>query len=93
MLVGRYIEPLKTAASIKFQDFYKKLNLRIILKKIYIFSLGYAGRAIFENFKDNENYEILGFIENNAALVGSEYKGYKVFSAKEAASLDCDFLL
>ena len=63
------------------------------MKKIYIFSLGYAGRAIFENFKDNENYEILGFIENNAALVGSEYKGYKVFSAKEAASLECDFFV
>lgn len=93
MLVGRYIEPLKTAASRIFQDFYKKLNLRIILKKIYIFSLGYAGRAIFENFKDDKNYEILGFIENNAALVGSEYKGYKVFSAKEAASLDCDFFV
>lgn len=63
------------------------------MKKIYIFSLGYAGRAIFENFKDNENYEILGFIENNAALVGSEYKGYKVFSAKEAVSLECDFFV
>ena len=59
-------------------------------KKIYIFSLGYAGRAIFANFKDNKDYEILGFIENNSALVGSEYKGYKVFSAKEAASLECD---
>ena len=72
MLAGRYIEPLKTAVSKIYKDFYKKLNLRIILKKIYIFGLGYAGRAIFENFKDDKNYEILGFIENNAALVGSE---------------------
>lgn len=64
-----------------------------LVEKIVIFGTGNAGRAIFENFKEGKNYEILGFIENNAALVGSEYKGYKVFSAKEAASLDCDFFV
>lgn len=61
------------------------------MKKIYIFSLGYAGRAIFKKLKADENYEILGFIDNNDELVGSEYKGYKIHSAKKANELECDY--
>ena len=53
------------------------------MKKIVIFGTGNAGRAIYRTFKDNKEYKIVAFIDNNKDMVGKDYKGISIFSPNE----------
>lgn len=58
------------------------------MKKIVIFGTGNAGRAIYRTFKDNKEYKIVAFIDNNKDMVGKDYKGISIFSPNEYDKLE-----
>ena len=62
------------------------------MKKIVIFGTGNAGRAIYRTFKDNKEYKIVAFIDNNKDMVGKDYKGISIFSPNEYDKLEFDYI-
>lgn len=63
------------------------------MKKIVIFGTGNAGRAIYRTFKDNKEYKIVAFIDNNKDMVGKDYKGISIFSPNEYDKLEFDYIV
>lgn len=55
-------------------------------KKIVIFGCGVYGRILFENMCAIGMNNIKCFCDNNRNIVGSEYKGCKVYSPQEAST-------
>lgn len=62
------------------------------MQKIVIFGTGNAGRAIYRAFKDSKEHKIVAFIDNNKAMVGKDYKGIAIFSPKDYAKLEFDYI-
>lgn len=60
-------------------------------KRILIFGVGAASRAIYR--KILLDYEVIGFLENNASLVGKDYQNTKIFSVKSVLDLKFDAIL
>lgn len=58
--------------------------------KIYIWGLGKGCERVLDNLK--EDIEVLGFIDNNPAFKGKEYKGKKIIAYKEIQE-DFDYFI
>ncbi|MDD0855203.1 hypothetical protein [Campylobacter magnus] len=61
------------------------------MKKAIIFSVGFAGRAIYRKAKDE--YQIIGFIDSNKEISGSKYEGITIYCVDEINNLDFDVIL
>ncbi|MFW2605372.1 hypothetical protein [Aliarcobacter butzleri] len=58
-------------------------------KRVIIFSLSGASRAIYRKLKV-EGIEIIAFVDNNPNLVGTLYNGIKIYSPNSLESLNFD---
>lgn len=63
------------------------------MQKIIIFGVGCAGRAMHRKFLKEAIYDVIGFIDNNDKIVGNNYKGLPIYSAKKAKELECDLFV
>lgn len=61
------------------------------MKKAIIFSVGFAGRAIYRKAKSE--YEIIGFIDNNKNISGTKYDNITIYHVDELKNLDFDIIL
>lgn len=61
------------------------------MKKAIIFSVGFAGRAIYRKAKDE--YQIIGFIDNNKEISGTKYEEKMIYYVDEINNLDFDVIL
>lgn len=61
------------------------------MKKVIVFSVGFAGRAIYRKAKNE--YEIVAFIDNNKDISGTKYEDIDIYHVDELKNLDFDFIL
>lgn len=61
--------------------------------KTIIFSIGAIGRLFYRKYRDNSEYEIIGFIDNNPALKGTFYDKHPIYSVQDLVSLNYDKVL
>lgn len=61
------------------------------MQKAIIFSVGFAGRAIYRKVK--KEYQIIGFIDNNKEIYGTKYEGITIYCVDEINDLDFDIIL
>lgn len=60
------------------------------MKKAIIFSVGFAGRAIYRKAKSE--YEIIGFIDNNKNISGTKYDNITIYHVDDIKYLDFDLI-
>lgn len=49
-------------------------------QKVILWGTGNVARQVMDNCETLDNYEILGFIDNNKNIVGDSFYGYKIYS-------------
>jgi phosphorylcholine metabolism protein LicD len=58
-----------------------------------IFSIGAIGRLFYRKFKDDNNYDIVGFVDNNSQLKGTSYDNHPIYTVEDIIDLDYDQVL
>ena len=61
------------------------------MKKAIIFSVGFAGRAIYRKAKNE--YEIIAFIDNNKDISGTKYENISIYYVNDIGKLEFDVIL
>ncbi|MDD0847614.1 hypothetical protein PTQ35_02155 [Campylobacter sp. 46490-21] len=61
------------------------------MQKAVIFSIGFAGRAIYRKAKNE--YEIVGFIDNNKGIAGTKYENINIYHVNDIKNLEFDIIL
>ena len=58
-----------------------------------IFSIGAIGRLFYRKFKDDNNFDIVGFVDNNHNLKGTLYDNHPIYIVEDIVDLDFDQVL
>lgn len=62
------------------------------MKKIFVFGIG-IGYKKLKDFINYNNYEILGFIDNNKDKQGTEFEEKMIFSPEDAIKMEFEYIL
>jgi len=61
--------------------------------KILIFSIGAIGRLFYRKYKDDKQYEIIAFIDNDTNLEGQFYDDKPIYNVDKSKELEFDYIL
>lgn len=62
------------------------------MKKIIIATVGYYGRAIIRKYAHNSQYSIVGIVDSNSEIWGTDFWGHNVYSPDQIIDLDYDII-
>lgn len=64
------------------------------MKKVFIFGTGMLGRNVLEKILSDQEYEVLGFIDNNKETWDDEkYNSYKIYKPQYLENIDFDYVI